>query len=145
MALQMPRRNQPGVKELLPLIGAAGGALIAGLPTGGAGAAAGATAGAGAAGGAGAIGAGAMQGFGAGSAAGSLLGLAENKKGALQQSGGNELAAMARKQAQASQDTLGSLKQAEAALPQLPEGLRQAYAEPIIKARMLAERERGIA
>lgn len=81
-----------------------------------------------------------------GASAGNMAGgLVESQKQPMQLGGSGQLAAMARMQQQRSQDNLASLKQAESSLPQLPESLRQAYSEPIIKARMLAERERGIA
>lgn len=129
MTLQMPQKKRPGVAESLPLMGAAAGAVFGAAQEG---ATLGSVAGS------------AMNGFGGGSAAGSLLNIGR-QQAQVQQTGGGQLAAMAREQAKRSQDTLGTLQQAEAALPQLPEELRQAYAEPIIKARMLAQRERGIA
>jgi len=51
--------------------------------------------------------------------------------------------AMARRQQQMAQDNLQILKNAEAALPMLPESLRQEYAPGIIRARMMEERARG--
>lgn len=59
--------------------------------------------------------------------------------------GGGEASAMARMAQQKSQDNLQVLKSAEAQLPRLSERLRQEYGPPIIQARMLEERKRGIA
>lgn len=52
--------------------------------------------------------------------------------------------AMMRRTEQLSQDNLGVLKLAEASLPSLPEELRQQYSVPIIQARMLEEKNRGL-
>jgi hypothetical protein len=61
------------------------------------------------------------------------------------ESGGGQASAMARRQQQMSQDNLATLKQAEAALPSLPEGLRQQYSPAIIRARMMEQQNRGMA
>jgi hypothetical protein len=52
---------------------------------------------------------------------------------------------MMRRQQQLSQDNLATLKQAEAALPQLPESLRQQYAPAIVQARSMEMAKRGMA
>lgn len=86
---------------------------------------------------------GAVAGAGAGQLAGGILS-PQKPPQENPQSGGGEAAAMTRKQQQMSQDTLGTLKQAEASLPTLPENLRQQYAPAIIQARMLEEQKRGM-
>ncbi len=58
--------------------------------------------------------------------------------------GQSQLSAMSRRQQAQSQDSLAALTEAEAALPHLPEPLRQEYAAPIIQARMMEQRNRGI-
>jgi hypothetical protein len=97
-----------------------------------------------AAGGVGAV-PGAAAGATVGQMAGGLVAPDQEQTQALPQSGAGEAAAMARKQQQMSQDNLATLKQAEAALPQLPEGLRQQYAPAIVQARMMEQQQRGLA
>lgn len=80
---------------------------------------------------------GAAAGAGLGQMAGGML--APQQSPQQNPQGGSEAAAMARRQAQMSQDNLGALKQAEATLPSLPENLRQEYAPAIVKARMMAQ------
>ncbi len=58
---------------------------------------------------------------------------------------GSEASAIARKNAAEAQDNLKVLQNAEMHVAQLPERERQIYAPPIIKARMMAEAERGLA
>ena len=58
---------------------------------------------------------------------------------------GSQASAMARRQMQASQDNLATLRQAEAVLPKLPEPLRQEYAPAIVQARLLEQNRRGMA
>lgn len=88
---------------------------------------------------------GTIAGAGAGNLIGSTIGgFAASKPKSVGGQTSGEAAAMARSVMKQSQDKLQTLQQAEAALPQLPEPLRQAYAEPIIKARMIAQRERGL-
>lgn len=109
----MPQQQPSGLSSILPVAGAVGGAAYGGLP-------------------------GAAAGAGLGSLAGGMV----DPKQPTQQfpsSGNSEADAMARRSQQ--QDPLATLKQAEAALPSLPEHIRQQYAPAITQARVLAEQQ----
>jgi hypothetical protein len=120
----VPQKKNP-VQELFQIGGTVAGGIVGGIAGGPPGAVGGAVAG------------NALGGF-----AGQQASPTKQMPGS---SGGGESAAMARAAQMKSQDSLASLKQAEAALPQVPEAVRQQYAGPIIQARMLEERKRGIA
>ncbi len=133
------KQKSSNSSSMLPAVGALGGALIGGLLTGGAGAPAGAALG------------GAALGSSLGGAAGTIgsnfVGSNSNPSGggAIPNNvGQSQLSAMSRRQQAQSQDSLAALTEAEAALPHLPEPLRQEYAAPIIQARMMEQRNRGI-
>ncbi len=85
---------------------------------------------------------GALMGASAGQTAGGLINSGQIPAQTVESSGQAE--AMARRQQQLAQDNLNTLKQAQAALPQLPENVRQQYAPAIIKARMMEEQSRGM-
>ncbi len=119
-----PQPRDSGFKELLALGGGVAGGVIGGS-----------------AGGVGAV-PGAAAGVGIGQTAGSILD--PNKPQQENPQAGGQASAMARRQAQMSQDNLATLKQAEASLPSLPEELRQQYAPAIIRARMMEQQARGI-
>lgn len=86
---------------------------------------------------------GAALGGGLGGMASNMLEPPKPQESPLQ--GGGESAAMLRRQQQMSQDSLGTLKAAEAQLPNLPESLRQQYAPAIVQARMMEQQKRGLA
>lgn len=88
---------------------------------------------------------GAATGGGLGSTAGNILSPAQQQLSDNGGSGGSETAAILRKQQQMSQNSLDTLKNAEAQLPSLPESLRQQYAPAIVQARMYEQQKQGYA
>lgn len=82
---------------------------------------------------------GAMAGAQAGQMAGGLIG--SNQP---QQQQGVPNSAMQRRLQMQQTDNLATLRDAEAATATLPEKLRQEYMPPIVQARMLEERRRGM-
>lgn len=137
--IMMPKKSESKMGSYLQAGGAIGGAIVGTMAAPGAGTAAGATTGA-------TLG-GALTGAATGSALGGTLGglASRGPEGGGIPQGGSELAAMTRRHQQLGQDNLATLSQAEKHLTSLPEGLRQQYAAPIIQARMLEQRQRGLA
>lgn len=114
----VPPRNKNGeLGQILPIAGAAVGAVFGGP-------------------------AGAMTGYSLGGAAGNVMGANEQQQLDVQQAGGS---ALERRQMQLNQpDNLTALRNAETAAAYLPEKQRQSYLPAIVAARRLEEQQRGI-
>lgn len=108
-----PQRKSDGLNELLTIGGGVLGAAYGG-PSG------------------------AIAGAGAGQMAGGILNPPQQDQQPVE--AGSESSAMQRRLTSQTQDNLGILQKSEAALPSLPESLRQQYAPAIIRARMLAQK-----
>lgn len=120
-------RKKSALGELLPIAGAVAGGYIGYQAGGGA--------------------PGALKGAGAGAALGQLgANTLDGDSGPRPQqlSSNSEAAAMSRRMQQQSQDNLADFRKAEAALPYLPEDLRQEYGPAIVRARMMEEQRRGL-
>jgi hypothetical protein len=118
------KKKNEGLSEILTLGGAAGGAML---------------------GGPGGAMAGASLGASLGGVGGSLISQNQPQGTAGVPGAPSQSMAMQRRSQQLGTDNLMALTQAEKQLPNLPEDLRQQYAPAIIQARMLEQKQRGLA